>query len=412
MVVVIGGGPAGMMAAIRASQHKSGVILLEKNDMLGRKLLLTGNTRCNLTNNSGLDDFLVKFSGNNGQFLRDAFKVFFNKELSDFFKRRGVALRAEEKQKMFPASGKATDILDVLVKELKRSGVDIILGKKLKAISTGAGGVIAVNLTDGSFISSDEVILATGGVTYPSTGSSGEGLEIARILGHKIVPLRPALVPLRTRQDFGGTLEGITCENVRIKVLYDGRRKTVSDAGDMIFTDTGISGPLVISSSGDIIDLMYEDKEVAVEIDLKAKFSEEEMDKLLLKLFDASPKKSVRNILGGILPERLADVILDAAGIDRDKKAAHVTQGERKKLVLLIKGFRLEIVKEKDFARAMVTRGGISLKDIDPATMASRRVPGLYFAGEIMDIDADTGGFNLQAAFSTGYLAGCLAARA
>ncbi len=404
-IVIVGGGPAGMMAAIRAGQLKQDVILLEKNSALGKKLLLSGKGRCNLTNMCELELFLKRFS-TEGQFLRDAFKGFFNRDLIGFLRKRGIKIKTEKQQKVFPATDRANSVLEVLIKELHRNNVKIVRRACIEQVRIKGGKVKAVAIMDGTVIPCERLILATGGISYPLTGSTGEGLDIARSLGHGIVPLRPGLVPLEVKQRYPRSLEGLTMKDIRIKVNGGQSKRIISDVGDLLFTRTGISGPLVLSLSGRIVDWISEKRKVYIEIDLEPALSEEQLDSLLLKKIALHRKKSVKNILKTLLPERLVNVFLDIANIDREKKTAQITQDERKKLVSLIKALRLDIAGSKPMDEAMVTRGGVSLKDINPRTMESRRIKGLYFAGEMMDIDADTGGFNLQAAFSTGYLAG------
>ncbi|MFH0763059.1 MAG: NAD(P)/FAD-dependent oxidoreductase [Candidatus Omnitrophota bacterium] len=413
-IVVVGGGPAGMMAAIRAAGLKQEVTLLEKNSVLGKKLLLSGKGRCNLTNYCNLDSFLQRFSGN-AQFLRGAFKKFFNRDLLDFFEKRGLRLKVERQQRVFPASDKSASVLEVLERELVKNKVNLLYGSRLQDIVVGDGRLKAVKLSDGRVILADRVILATGGASYGFTGSTGEGLELARKLGHAITPLRPGLVALRTKEKYPALLEGLTLKNIRLKFTQPlragagfsgGKRKIISDIGELLFTETGISGPLVLTLSGSIIDWLRDSQKVFVEIDLKPALSIEQLDSRLLKEFALSPKKSFKNTLKGLLPQRLIDVFIDICAIAPDIKAAHVKKEERRRLILLLKGLRMNITGSKGMEEAMITRGGVSLKDIDPATMQSRRVKGLYFCGEMVDFDADTGGFNLQAAFSTGYLAG------
>ncbi len=403
-IVVVGGGPAGMMAAVRAGQLKRDVTLIEKNPAMGRKLLLSGKGRCNLTNACGPDPFLKRFS-KNGQFLRDAFKNFSNTDLMDFFRKRGLKLRTERQLRVFPVTDKANSILEVLRKELRRTRVRIIYGSRLKDILLRDKKVERLALADGTEIPADRLILATGGVSYGFTGSTGEGLDIARSLGHRIVRLRPGLVPLETKQKHPEHLEGLTLKNIRLK-FRDGQKRITSEIGEVLFTRFGISGPLVLSLSGRIVEWLDNKKDVYVEIDIKPALSEEKLEARLLREFRSSPGKSIRNVLKNLLPVRMVEVFLDIGKMDHDKKAGQITREDRRTLALLLKRLRLDIKGPGPMEAAMVTRGGVSLKDINPRTMESRIIKGLYFAGEMIDIDADTGGFNLQAAFSTGHLAG------
>jgi predicted Rossmann fold flavoprotein len=403
-IAVVGGGPAGMMAAIRAAQLHQEVILVEKNPTLGKKLLLSGKGRCNLTNSCDLDAFLRRFS-QNGQFLRDAFKKFFNRDLMQFFEKRGLRLKVERQQRAFPVSNKSDSVLKVLEKELKNNKVKIFCKTRLKDIFIQDNKVKGLLLEGARVIAIDRLILATGGVSYGFTGSTGEGLEISRRLGHRIVPLRPGLVPLETRQEYPRLLEGLTLKNIRLK-FSDGNRQVISEIGELLFTEFGISGPLVLTLSGKIVDWLKENKHVFVEIDLKPALSVEQLQARLLREFKLNSQKTLKNTLKSLLPKRLIGVFMDMAKINPLKKTSQITQAERRLLVSLFKGLRLDITQPRPMDEAMITRGGVSLKDINPRTMESRLIKGLYFCGEMIDVDADTGGFNLQAAISTGYLAG------
>ena len=394
-----------MMAAIRASKFSKDVILIEKNSSPGKKLLLSGKGRCNLTNTCDLDNFLQRFSYYNGQFLRDAFNKFFNTDLMEFFEKRGLKLKVERQQRVFPVSDKADSILRVLREELQKNKVRVYYKVSVKDIITEAGRVKAVELNDGRIIYADRVVLATGGLSYSFTGSSGDGIELARKLGHNIVALRAGLVPLEVKQSYVSLLDGLTLKNVRLKFISDGKQ-IISEIGELLFTRQGVSGPLVLSLSGRIIDWLEEKKNVKLKIDLKPALSYEQLDKRLLRDFQNNPKKSIKNVLKGLIPLRLVEVFVKLLGIAPDRKANQITQDERRKIILVLKNLEFDIKCGLPLEEAMVTRGGVSLKDINPRTMESRIIKGLYFAGEMIDVDADTGGFNLQAAFSTGYLAG------
>jgi len=403
-IVVVGGGPSGMMAAIRAAGLGQDVTLLEKKDSLGNKLLLSGKGRCNLTNTEDLEYFLKRFS-KNGDFLRDAFKKFFNRQLMDFFEQRGLKLKIERQMRVFPQTDRSTSILDILKKELERSGAQVIYKAKVVDLFLAGGKVRAVRLENGWDIVCDKIILACGGASYSFTGSDASGVNIAKKLGHDIVPLRPGLIPLDVKQGYPRKLEGLTLRNIRLK-FFDGKTQIVSEIGELVFTASGISGPLAITLSGKVIDMLEQNKNVSVEIDLKPALSNEQLDNRLLREFKANAKKSIKNALKELLPLRLIKVFIEMAAIDLLKKCNQITQGERERIISLLKGFRMDISKARPIEEGMVTRGGVSLKEINPKTMESRLIKGLYFCGEMIDIDADTGGFNLQAAFSTGYLAG------
>ena len=393
-----------MMAAIRASELLQDVTLIEKNPILGKKLLLSGKGRCNLTNSCDLDSFIKRFSGN-GQFLRDAFNKFFNLDLIRFFQQRGLKLKTERQLRVFPQTDRSDSIAEVLKKELYKNKVKIIYRAIMKDIFMQENKIRGLLLGDGKIIPADRLILATGGVSFGFTGSTGEGLDIARKLGHRIVPLKAGLVPLEARQHYPKFLEGLALKNIRLR-FSDSKKQIESDIGELLFTSFGISGPLVLSLSKEIVDWLQKSNTVYVEVDLKPALTKEQLRARLLREFKLNPRKSIKNTLKALLPKRLVDVFIDIAKILPDKKVSQITQKERESLVSLFKAMRLDITRARPIDEAMITRGGISLKDINPRTMESRLIRGLYFAGELIDVDADTGGFNLQAAFSTGYLAG------
>ncbi len=403
-IVVVGAGPAGMMAAIRAAGLHQRVTLIEKNPILGKKLLLSGKGRCNLTNACDLDLFLKRFC-TNAEFLRDAFKKFFNRGLMDFFEKRGLKLKIERQMRVFPATDSSDSIVETLKKELIKDKVDLRCGRRLKDIAVENNKVKGIFLSNAKFIPADKIILATGGVSYGFTGSTGEGLELAQKLGHRIIPLKPGLVALETKEKYPQQLQGLTLKNIRVS-FSGGKRKTGSETGELLFTHFGISGPLVLTLSGRIADWLRDGKKVFASIDLKPALSAEQLDNRLLREVKINPKRSVKNMFKDLLPQKMIAVFLGIAGVSLGKKANQVTKKERQKSVDLFKGLRLEIARCRPLKEAMVTRGGVCLKDISPRTMESRLIKGLYFCGEMIDVDADTGGFNLQAAFSTGYLAG------
>ena len=402
-VIVVGAGPAGMMAAIRAAQCQAEVTIFEKNPRLGVKLFLTGKGRCNLTNAASLEEFLTRF-GRNGQFLRDAFRVFFNKELMDFFESRKVTLKVERQLRVFPESDKAETIVSVLKGELAKLKIrqeflqpvdEIIISEEKKVQGVKVRGV---------FLPAEKVIIATGGASYPSTGSDGTGLKMAKSVGHNLTPLSPGLVPLVTEESFIKRLEGLTLKNIRL-TFNDGKKNLVTEIGELLFTSFGVSGPLVLSHSADISQWCA-DKKVRLKIDLKPALSIEQLKNRLDREIADSPNRSVKIFLKSFLPIRMIEVFLECLKIDGQKKVNQLMRQERLDIVAFLKNFTLTVKGPLSIREAMVTRGGVSLKEVNPRTMESRLVGGLYFAGEILDLDADTGGFNLQAAFSTGYLAG------
>lgn len=403
-VIVVGAGPAGLMAAIRASESGATVTLVEKKPSPGAKILLSGKGRCNLTNACDLDAFLKRFSGR-GEFLRDAFKKFFNEDLMRFFEERGVPLKVERQERVFPVSDRSASIVEVLKNEVEKQNITTLHKAVVKDILVANNQAQGVSLENGERLKADAVILATGGVSYAFTGSTGDGQRIAEKFGHSIVPLRPGLVPLDIKESYPKELEGLTLKNIRI-TFSSAKKEIVTEVGELMFTAKGISGPLVITESGRVNDLLAEQRRVHAIIDLKPGLTIEQLEARLLREFKANPRMSIRNILKELLPLRLIDTFIHILKIDSQKQASHVTLEDRRNIVKLLKAFTLEIKSTQPIEEAMVTRGGVSLKDINPRTMESRRVKGLYFAGEMIDIDADTGGFNLQAAFSTGYLAG------
>ncbi|MFH1098272.1 MAG: NAD(P)/FAD-dependent oxidoreductase [Candidatus Desantisbacteria bacterium] len=419
-IIVIGGGPAGMMAAIRAGQLGQDVTLIEKNPTPGKKLLLTGKGRCNITNNCDLETLIGKFH-KNGRFLRTAFNTFSNTDVMQFFEDRGLSLKTERQLRVFPVTDTAGSVLEILKKELTENNVKILYNAQVEDILVQDNQVKGLLLRDKKEILCDRIILATGGISYGFTGSTGEGLRIAQRLGHHITPLRGGLVPLKTREHYPKLLEGLTLKNIQATfigqthrsapTINDGKRQIVSEVGELLFTGFGISGPLILSLSGQIIDWMNEGKTVFVIIDLKPGMSYEQVDARFQREFSVNPKKNIRSILKFFLPQRMVDVFIEIAGIGRDKQVSQINKDERHRLVVLFKGLQLEITETLPVEQAMITRGGISLKEINPQTMESCIIKGLYFAGEMIDVDADTGGFNLQASFSTGYLAGENAAR-
>lgn len=408
-VVVIGGGPAGMMAAIRASQLVKNVILVEKNNILGKKLLISGNGRCNITNSDTLESFLKGYDSN-GDFLRDAFKLFFNDDLIRFFEDRGLKFIIESNGKIFPETNSASSVCTLLEKELIDSNVKIIYNKDLTEIIVENKKVKAVIFSDGSKLLLDCLIVATGGITYSSTGSDGKGIKIVEKLGHKIVSVHPGLVPLITDKKYPVALEGLSLRQVRV-IFESDKKKIKSEIGDLLFTRNGISGPIVLSISGRITDLLDKGLKVSASIDLIPYQSEKEVEDKLIKEMINNSKKSVSNVLKKSYPDRLVDLALDVLEIDPLQKVSQLTASDRRKIVLFLKGFNLKIIGFESLENAMVTVGGISLKDINPRTMSSKLIDGLFFAGEMIDINGDTGGYNLQEAFSTGYLAGECAAR-
>ncbi len=425
-VVVIGAGASGMMAAGRAAELGAGVILLEKTERPGKKVLITGKTRCNLTNSKDLDGFISMY-GANGHFLYGAFTRFFREELLALLRRYGVETKTERGGRIFPASDDAHDVVNALERYLADNKVRVQTGVGGTGLVEEEGRIVGVK-TDGKIYPAAAVILATGGASYPGTGSTGDGYRLAAAVGHTVIRLRPALVPLAVCEtERVRRMQGVSLRNVRLtsyRCLADeiatvpdrdcgrgiaGRcpRPPVIESrlGEMILTHFGIGGPITLQMSLAIVDAL-EEGPVSISIDLKPGLSESELRQRLQRDFDRYSKRSYRNILRGLLPQKLIDPFVEMTGIEPDKRGHQIIAWERERLLRLLKSLRFNIKGPLPLAEAMVTAGGVSLKEIDPRTMASKLVRGLYFCGEVIDIDADTGGYNLQAAFSTGYVAG------
>ena len=400
-VVVIGGGPAGMMAAITASKNGNKVILIERNDILGKKLLITGKGRCNLTNSCDIDGFIANIPVN-ARFMYSALKMFDNHALMEFFENRGVKLKEERGGRIFPESDKAMEIQSALIKSLKTEGVEIVRGRVQK-ILTNENGVCGVTFEGVKPIECDSVILATGGKSYPLTGSTGDGYAIAKELGHDIVLPKPSLVPLEVVDRSLCELQGLSLRNVGLKVKDQNNSKVLyEDFGEMMFTHFGITGPTVLSASAFVRNIAGK----MVELDLKPALSEEKLEDRIKRDFDMYSNKDFVNALCDLLPSKMIPIVADRCGIPHTKKVNQITKENRRKLVEVLKHFTIEIKCTRPIAEAIVTSGGVSVKQIKPSTMESKLVSGLFFAGEIIDVDAYTGGFNLQIAFSTGYMAG------
>ncbi len=407
-VIVVGAGAAGLMAAGQAAETGAEVLLLEKMERPGRKLRIAGKGRCNLTNVAPLDDFLAHF-GPNGRFLRQAFARFFAPDLVAFFEGLGVRTVTERGGRVFPASGEAQDVVDALVRWVRRCGVTLRPQSPVARLLVEDGQMAGVAVADGRTYRADAVIVATGGASYPATGSTGDGYRLAEAVGHTIVPIRPALVPLEAAGDVAPRLQGLSLHNVTARLLVDGREQAAG-FGEMLFTHFGLSGPIILTLSRQAVDALREGKQVAISIDLKPALDEQTLDARLLRDLDAHGKRHLRTLLKGLLPAKLIPVCLDLVGIPPDKVAHQITAQERARLRAWLKDFGLEVRGHRPLAEAIVTAGGVSLREIEPRTMESRLVEGLYFAGEVLDLDADTGGYNLQAAFSTGWVAGRSAA--
>lgn len=422
-VIVVGGGAAGLMAAGQAAGLGAETLLLEKMNHPGRKLRITGKGRCNLTNIASVSDFIAHF-GPSGRFLRQTFSQFFSAELIAFFEGLGVRTVTERGGRVFPAGDGAEEVVDALVRWIRERGVTLHTHAPVERLIVEAGRVVGVQVspvpttrekvTAGSGCAervypAEAVIIATGGASYPGTGSTGDGYRMAEAVGHTIVPLRPALVPLDTGGGIAAKLQGLSLRNVNVQVWADGRKEAAA-FGEMLFTHFGVSGPIILSLSRGIVDALRAGQRVSLSIDLKPALDEAKLDARLLRDLDAHGKRQFRTLLKGLLPRTLIPVCLELTGIAPDKVAHQITAEERQRLRTWLKDFRLEVTGHRPFAQAIITAGGVTTREVDPRTMASRLVEGLFFAGEVLDVDADTGGYNLQAAFSTGWVAGRSAA--
>jgi predicted Rossmann fold flavoprotein len=397
------------MAAGQAAELGAKTLLLEKMNRPGRKLRITGKGRCNLTNMAPLPEFITHFS--NGRFLRQAFSQFFAPELVAFFKELGLLTVIERGGRVFPADSQAQDIVDALVQWIGARGVTLKTHTPVEQLLVENGHVIGVQ-TAGQVYRAEAVIIATGGASYPGSGSTGDGYRLAQSVGHTIVPIRPALVPLETAGDIAPRLQGLSLRNVNVQVRIKGEKQAEA-FGEMLFTHFGLSGPLILSLSKKVVDALRLGQQVTLSIDLKPALDERKLDARLLRDLDAHGKQQFHTLLKGLLPRKLIPVCLDLTGIPPDKATHQITAHERERLRKWLKDFRLQVTGHRPFTEAIITAGGVDTQQVDPRTMASRldTAKGLYFAGEVLDIDADTGGYNLQAAFSTGWVAGRCAAQ-
>ncbi len=401
--IVIGAGAAGLMAAGQAALAGAEVTLFEKMAQPGRKIGISGKGRCNLTNVADLGEFIDHF-GKNGQFLRQCFGRFFTGELIEFFADQGLTVVVERGGRVFPASGKALDVVRVFKRWLGRLPVTMIDNCRVSEIVVSDGRVRGVKAAE-RFFPADTVILATGGASYPLTGSTGDGYKLAEVLGHRIMPIRPALVPLTTAGDLAGKMAGLSLRNVGVELLVDGKRRG-REFGELSFTETGLSGPVILTLSGACVDFLQAGKAVSLAIDLKPALTIAQLDGRIDRDFNERTKETLVNVLRGLLPKEMVPICLAATNLAAGRLAGQTGAKERQRLRAWLKDFRLEISGHRPLAEAIITAGGVALTEIDPRTMASKIVTGLYLAGEVLDLQADTGGYNLQAAFSTGWLAG------
>ena len=414
--VIIGGGPAGMMSAISAAENRSPkdeVIIVEKMNMLGKKLLITGKGRCNITSSLEMEDFIKNTPGN-GMFLYSSFQQFTNKDIINFLKKQGLEVKEERGSRIFPITDKSTDVLNCFINRLKELKVKIYLNENVEQIITQKTEeeqkVIGIK-TNKRKIEADKVILATGGKSYPLTGSTGEGYKMAKELGHTITEIKPSLVPLET-YEVEKELQGLSLKNVKIQLKDTSKKRIIyEDFGEMIFTHFGVSGPTILSSSAHLvryknIENLFKERKIILKIDLKPALSEEKLNDRILRDFEEEKNKQFKNSLNKLLPQKMINSVIKKSKIDPQKQVNTITKQQRTRLIEVLKGFELEIKKFRPIEEAIITSGGIKIKEINPKTMESKKVKGLYFAGEIIDVDSYTGGFNLQIAYSTGYVAG------
>ncbi|EGG84227.1 HI0933 family flavoprotein [Lachnospiraceae bacterium 2_1_46FAA] len=402
-VVVIGGGAAGMFASVFAARNGNEVHLFEKNEKTGKKLFITGKGRCNITN-AGDMETLFRSVVSNPKFLYSSFYGYTNEDVISFFEEIGVKTKIERGNRVFPVSDHSSDVINGLEREMKKLGVKVHLNTKVKSVEGNEEGFREIVLSNGEKVTADACIVATGGCSYQPTGSTGDGYRMAESVGHTVTEVYPALVPLEIKEDFVGELQGLSLRNVEA-TIYDGKKEIYSDFGEMLFTHYGVSGPLMLSASS-CITKKLQDREMKLVIDLKPALSEEQLNQRVLRDFEENKNKQFRNAITKLFPAKLIPVMVMLSGIDAEKKVNEVSKEERMEFVRLIKHFTLTINGTRSFREAIITQGGVKTKEVNPATMESKLVPNLYFVGEVLDLDALTGGFNLQIAWSTAYMAG------
>lgn len=402
-VVIVGGGAAGMLAAIVCAENGNDVTLYEKNEKLGKKLFITGKGRCNITNACDIEELFQNVVGN-PRFLYSAFYGFSNLDMMDFLEKKGLPLKTERGSRVFPQSDKSSDVLQTLQREIRRLGVEVHLNTPVKEILAEDGHVTGVVLAKGEKVTADAVLLATGGMSYPSTGSTGDGYRFAGKLGHTVTTLAPGLVPFEIKESYAKEMMGLSLKNISIRITNQKGKELYSDFGEMLFTHFGVSGPVIISASSHVTkDLLKEN--LILTIDLKAALTREQLNARLLREFEENKNKQLKNVMGSLLPSKMVPVMISYMELDPDKKIHEISKEERMHMIECLKAFKLTITGFRDYNEAIITRGGISVKEVNPSTMESKLVKGLYFAGEVLDLDAHTGGYNLQIAWSTAHLA-------
>lgn len=428
-VVIIGGGPAGMMSAITAAERGNNVILFEKMKTLGRKLLITGKGRCNITSSIDIKDFIQNVPGN-GKFLYSSFQNYTNRDIIDFLNKQGVKVKEERGNRMFPVSDKSKSVLDAFINKLNELKVDIRVNSRVTKIEVQDGKVVGIRYNNNILEKADKIIIATGGLSYPATGSTGDGYKIVQELGHNITKIKPSLVPIivadknietqesikkskyRDSINLCKELQGLTLKNVSIKIINNDNKKIIyEDFGEMIFTHFGVSGPIILSGSAHLlryknVEELFNKGSIKLIIDLKPALTYEKLDSRVLRDFNAEKNKLFRNALDNLLPKKLINPVIELSGINENKRVNEITKEERKEIIKILKEFTITLKAFRSIDDAIITAGGVDIKQINPKTMESKLVKGLFFAGEIIDVDAYTGGFNLQIAYSTGYTAG------
>ena len=402
-VVVVGGGAAGMMAAYQAAKNGHKVILVDKNEKLGKKIYITGKGRCNLTNAGELEEIFNNIMTNR-KFLYSALYSFTNENVINFFETNGMKTKIERGNRVFPVSDHSSDVISTVAKALRKNKVDIRLFTPVKDLIITNDKACGVLLENGEKIMCDSVIIATGGLSYPSTGSTGDGYRFAKDSGHTINKCEPSLVPMNIKEEWVKELQGLSLRNVNVRII-NGKKKLYNELGEMLFTHFGVSGPLILSASA-MINRKYFDENLKIIIDLKPALDVEQLNKRILRDFEEELNKQFKNSLNKLLPSKLVPVVINLSGIDPDKQVNTITKEERQKLAYLLKNLEISFNGFRGWNEAIITKGGISVKDINPSTMESKIVSNLYFCGEVLDLDALTGGYNLQIAWSTGYLAG------
>lgn len=402
-VIVVGGGPAGMFGAYYAAQMGHQVFLFEQNEKLGKKLYITGKGRCNITNAGDMEQLFANVVSNH-KFLYSAFYACDNEMVIRFFYENGLQTKVERGNRVFPVSDHSSDVISTLQKALKEKNVNIHLNTKIQELLIEEQQVIGVETVDGKKWFADYVIIATGGCSYPSTGATGDGYRFAVESGHTVVPVTPSLVPLNVKEDWCRQLQGLSLKNTAIRIRNE-KKTLYEDFGEMLFTHFGVSGPMILSASAKIKTKEWE-KPLVLQIDLKPALDIEQLDKRVLRDFEEAKNKQFKNAISHLFPAKLIPIMIELSGIDPDKKVNEISKEERRHFVSIIKGLELTITGKRGWNEAIITKGGVSVKDINPSTMESKHISHLYFCGEVLDLDALTGGYNLQIAWSTGYLAG------